>query len=54
MPLVIFKTENIANHYDFLCYFYLYSATLDYSTVAKGKIPHPILLIMLYPAFKAN
>lgn len=35
MSFVSFKTENIANHYNLLCYFYLFSATLDYSTVVE-------------------
>lgn len=36
MPFVFFKTENIANHYNLLCYFYLYVVALDYSAVTKG------------------
>lgn len=54
VPFVFFKAENIANHFNSLCYFYLYSATLDYSTVVKGKISYPIFIITLYPAFKTN
>lgn len=36
MAFVFFKTENAANLYNLLCCFYLYSATLAYSTVVKG------------------
>lgn len=36
MPFVFFKTENVADHYNLLCCFYLYFVALDYSAVAKG------------------
>lgn len=54
VPFVFFETENIANRYNSLRCFYLYSATLDYSTVVKGKTSYPIFIITLRPAFKAN